>query len=113
MRRLPAATDGPPDQLAQPLFGYAFFQSLVMGRLVHRLRKKLFSKAARAYTFGVSALLLAALRLTKRWVGYGTSASDGMAEVWRLLIPTAGVFLAEQSASGRFDLPHRVESGSS
>ncbi len=61
-----AVTDGPPDHLAQILFGYALFQALVMVRLVPWLRQQPFSPAAWAYTFGVSALPLAALRLTER-----------------------------------------------
>lgn len=61
-----AVTDGPPDRLAQILFGYALFQALVMVRLVPWLRMQPFSPAAWAYTFGVSALPLASLRLTER-----------------------------------------------
>lgn len=61
-----SVTDGPPDRLAQILFGYALFQALVMVRLVPWLRMQPFSPAAWAYTFGVSALPLAALRLTER-----------------------------------------------
>ncbi|MHC2086487.1 dicarboxylate transporter/tellurite-resistance protein TehA [Methylobacterium sp. CM6244] len=61
-----AVTDGMPDRLAQILFGYALFQALVMVRLVPWLRMQPFSPAAWAYTFGVSALPLAALRLTER-----------------------------------------------
>jgi tellurite resistance protein len=61
-----AATDGPPYRLAQILFGYALFHALVMVRLVPWLRMQPFSPATWAYTFGVSALPLAALRLTER-----------------------------------------------
>lgn len=61
-----AVTDGPPDRLAQILFGYALLHALVMVRLVPWLRQQPFSPAAWAYTFGVSALPLAALRLTER-----------------------------------------------
>ena len=59
-------TDGPPDRLAQMLFGYALLQALVMLRLVPWLREQPFSPAAWAYTFGVSALPLAALRFVER-----------------------------------------------
>ncbi|WP_280952916.1 dicarboxylate transporter/tellurite-resistance protein TehA [Methylobacterium sp. B4] len=69
-----AVTDGPPDRLAQILFGYALLHALVMVRLVPWLRKQSFSPAAWAYTFGVSALPLAALRLTERGLD-GPSAS--------------------------------------
>ncbi|WP_449411793.1 SLAC1 family transporter [Methylobacterium komagatae] len=61
-----AVTEGPPDRLAQILFGYALLHALVMVRLVPWLRQQPFSPAAWAYTFGVSALPLAALRLTER-----------------------------------------------
>ncbi|WP_458437477.1 dicarboxylate transporter/tellurite-resistance protein TehA [Methylorubrum extorquens] len=69
-----AVTDGPPDRLAQILFGYALLHALVMVRLVPWLRQQPFSPAAWAYTFGVSALPLAALRLTERGLA-GPSAS--------------------------------------
>jgi tellurite resistance protein len=61
-----SVTDGPPDRLAQMLFGYALLQALVMLRLVPWLREQPFSPAAWAYTFGVSALPLAALRFVER-----------------------------------------------
>ncbi|SOR28733.1 Tellurite resistance protein TehA [Methylorubrum extorquens] len=69
-----AVTDGPPDRLAQILFGYALLHAMVMVRLVPWLRQQSFSPAAWAYTFGVSALPLAALRLTERGLA-GPSAS--------------------------------------
>lgn len=61
-----AVTDGLPDRLAQILFGYALLHALITMRLVPWLRQQPFSPAAWAYTFGVSALPLAALRLTER-----------------------------------------------
>ncbi|EIM26802.1 tellurite resistance protein-like permease [Microvirga lotononidis] len=60
-----AVTEGPPDRFVQMLFGYALLQALVMLRLVPWLRQP-FSPAAWAYTFGISALPLAALRLVER-----------------------------------------------
>jgi len=59
-------TSGPPDHLAHMLFGYALFQALVMLRLIPWLREQPFSLAAWAYSFGVSALPLAALRFVER-----------------------------------------------
>ncbi|WP_404286867.1 dicarboxylate transporter/tellurite-resistance protein TehA [Microvirga sp. RSM25] len=61
-----AVTAGPPDRFVQMLFGYALLQTLVMLRLVPWLRQQPFSPAAWAYTFGVSALPLAALRFVER-----------------------------------------------
>ena len=58
-----AVTDGPPDRFAQMLFGYALLQGAVMLRLIPWLREQAFSHRAWAYTFGVSAIPLAALRL--------------------------------------------------
>ncbi len=55
-------TDGLPDRLAFMLFGYALFQAMVMIRLIPWLREQPFSLSAWAYSFGVSALPLAALR---------------------------------------------------
>ncbi|WP_246776872.1 dicarboxylate transporter/tellurite-resistance protein TehA [Microvirga sp. VF16] len=61
-----AVTDGPPDRFVQMLLGYALLQTLVMLRLVPWLRQQPFSPAAWAYTFGVSALPLAAIRFVER-----------------------------------------------
>jgi tellurite resistance protein len=61
-----AVTDGPPDRFVQMLFGYALLQALVILHLVPWLREQTFSPAAWAYTFGVSALPLAALRFVER-----------------------------------------------
>ncbi|OYU50506.1 MAG: dicarboxylate transporter/tellurite-resistance protein TehA [Rhizobiales bacterium PAR1] len=61
-----AVTSGPPDRFVQMLFGYALLQALVMLRLVPWLREQPFTPAAWAYTFGVSALPLAALRFVER-----------------------------------------------
>lgn len=61
-----AVTNGPPDNLALMLFGYALFQALVMLRLIPWLREQPFSLSAWAYSFGVSALPLAAMRFVER-----------------------------------------------
>lgn len=61
-----ALTQGPPSQITQMLFGYALFQGLVLLRLAPWLREQHFSPAAWAYTFGVSALSLAAIRFSVR-----------------------------------------------
>lgn len=59
-------TDGPPDRFVQMLFGYALLQTLVMVRLVPWLREQPFTPAAWAYTFGISAMPIAALRFVER-----------------------------------------------
>jgi tellurite resistance protein len=61
-----SVTEGPADRFVQMLFGYALLQALVMLRLLPWLRQQPFSPAAWAYTFGVSALPLAALRFVER-----------------------------------------------
>ena len=48
------------------LFGYGCFLALVMVRLIPWLREQPFSPSAWGYTFGVSALPLAAMRLTEK-----------------------------------------------
>ena len=47
------------------LFGYALLQGLVMLRLVPWLRGQAFSHRSWAYTFGIAALPLAALRFVE------------------------------------------------
>lgn len=59
-------TQGAPDHLAQFLFGYAMLQALALVRIIPWLREQVFSPAAWAYTFGVSALPAAALRFVER-----------------------------------------------
>lgn len=82
-----AVSEGPPDRLAQILFGYALLHALTMVRLVPWLRKQPFSPAAWAYTFGVSALPLAALRLTERGLeGPGTSLAVPLFAAANLII---------------------------
>ena len=61
-----AVTSGAPDMLARIFFGYALFQALVMARLIPWLRQQPFSAAYWAYSFAISALPLAALRLVER-----------------------------------------------
>jgi tellurite resistance protein len=61
-----AITEGRPDFLAQGLFGYAVFQALVGASLAPWLLKQKFATGYWAYTFGLSALPLAALRLVER-----------------------------------------------
>lgn len=61
-----SVTAGPPDHLVHMLFGYALFQALVMTRLLPWLREQAFGAGYWAYSFGVSALPLAALRFIER-----------------------------------------------
>jgi tellurite resistance protein len=58
----------PADRFALGLFGYGCFLALVMARLVPWLRRQPFGPGAWGYSFGVSALPLAALRLVERGV---------------------------------------------
>ena len=51
------------------LFGYGCFQALVLARLAPWLHRQVFGPTAWAYTFGVSALPLAAMRLVERGAG--------------------------------------------
>lgn len=61
-----SVTAGPPDVMAQMLFGYALFQAAIMIRLVPWLRVQSFTAGYWAYTFAVSALPLAALRFIEK-----------------------------------------------
>lgn len=61
-----SVTDGPPGLAGQALFGYALLHAAVGLRLLPWLREQAFGPGYWAYTFGISALPLAALRLTER-----------------------------------------------
>jgi tellurite resistance protein len=60
------ALDAEHALLAQLLFGYALFQMLVLLRLTAWLRQQSFAMTSWAYTFGASALSVAALRFALR-----------------------------------------------
>lgn len=60
---------GPADRFALSLFGYGCFLALILLRLVPWLREQPFGPGAWAYTFGVSALPLAALKLLEQGAG--------------------------------------------
>ena len=62
-------TPGTADHFALGLFGYGCFLALVLLRLVPWLRRQPFGPGAWAYTFGVSALPLAALKLVEHGAG--------------------------------------------
>lgn len=59
-------TSGTPNLFAQMLFGYGLLQALVTLRLVPWLRQQPFALGTWAYTFGLSALSLGALRFILR-----------------------------------------------
>lgn len=61
-----ALTSGAPDIFAHALFGHACFLSLIMLRLLPWLMKQPFSIGYWAYSFGVTAMPLAALRFVER-----------------------------------------------
>lgn len=67
-------TQGTPDLFAQMLFGYALLQALVTLRLVPFLRVQRFALGTWAYTFGLSALSLGAIR-------FGLRGQSGAIEV--------------------------------
>lgn len=60
---------GAANHIALLLFGYGLFLALVMLRLLPWLREQGFGSGAWAYTFGVSALPLAAMRLVEQGAG--------------------------------------------
>jgi tellurite resistance protein len=61
-----AMTEGTPDLFSQMLFGYAMLQAFVTLRIVPWLREQSFALGAWAYTFGISALSLSAIRFGLR-----------------------------------------------
>lgn len=61
-----SVSDGPPGVAAQAIFGYALLHAAVGLRLLSWLREQPFGASYWAYTFGLSALPLAALRLAER-----------------------------------------------
>lgn len=61
--------NGATNHVALLLFGYGVFLALVMLRLLPWLREQGFGLGAWSYTFGVSALPLAALRLVEQGAG--------------------------------------------
>jgi tellurite resistance protein len=58
--------DGPPDLAAHLLFGYALLQALLLLRLLPWIRQQPFAASYWAFSFGVAALPLGALRMLER-----------------------------------------------
>ncbi|MBW4518591.1 MAG: dicarboxylate transporter/tellurite-resistance protein TehA [Scytolyngbya sp. HA4215-MV1] len=59
-------TQGQPDTFAQILFGYGLLQALILLRLTPWLFQQPFAASYWAFTFGVAALALSALRFVER-----------------------------------------------
>jgi tellurite resistance protein len=57
---------GPPDLAAHLLFGYALLQALLLLRLLPWIRQQPFAASYWAFSFGVAALPLGALRMLER-----------------------------------------------
>lgn len=62
-------TSGPPDLVAQALFGYGVLQALLLIRLLPWILQQPFSAPYWAFTFGIAALAQAALRFAERGGG--------------------------------------------
>jgi tellurite resistance protein len=69
-------TSGQPDTFAQILFGYGLLQALILLRLMPWLFQQPFAASYWAFTFGIAALALSALRLVERGM---TGAMEGLA----------------------------------
>ena len=61
-----SVTSGPPDLVVQAMVGYGLLQALLLIRLWRWIRKQPFSPSYWAFTFGVSALALAVMRMVER-----------------------------------------------
>jgi tellurite resistance protein len=69
-------TSGYPDTFAHILFGYGMLQALILLRLMSWLFQQPFAASYWAFTFGIAALALSALRLVERGT---TGAMEGLA----------------------------------
>jgi tellurite resistance protein len=69
-------TSGQPDTFAQILFGYGLLQALILLRLMPWLFQQTFAASYWAFTFGIAALALSALRFVERGM---TGAMEGLA----------------------------------
>jgi tellurite resistance protein len=69
-------TSGQPDTFAQILFGYGLLQALILLRLMPWLFQQPFAASYWAFTFGIAALALSALRFVERGM---TGAMEGLA----------------------------------
>lgn len=61
-----SVTTGAPDMLAHAMFGYAILQVLIIGRQLPWIMQQPFAGSYWAFTFGLTALSAAALRMTAR-----------------------------------------------
>jgi tellurite resistance protein len=67
-------TQGPPDLIVKGLLGYAFFQSLVLSRLIPWIAKQPFAGSYWAFSFGIVAFASSAILFIERG-GTGPIAS--------------------------------------
>jgi tellurite resistance protein len=81
-------TQAAPDLLAQGLIGYGVLHMLVASRLIPWLRQQSFGPGFWAYSFGISALPLAALRCVER------GQAGAIAELAPVLFALANLFIA-------------------
>lgn len=61
-----AVTSGPPDLVAHALIGYGLFQALILLRLLPWILRQKFAASYWAFSFGLTALATAPLRLIER-----------------------------------------------
>jgi tellurite resistance protein len=79
---------GSPDLFAQALLGYGLLQALILLRLAPWIRQQPFGAGYWAFSFGVTALPLAALRMLEH------GATGAVAELALPLFALANVFIA-------------------
>ena len=72
-----ALSSGPPGPFASGLLGYGLLRALILMRLLPWIARQPFAPGHWAFTFGVTALALAALRLLER--GLNTSGFVALA----------------------------------
>jgi hypothetical protein len=94
-------TTGGPDRLAFALLGYGLLQGIVLVRLALRLRAQRFAPSYWAFTFGVTALALAPLRMTARGADDLGSLALGLFLVANLVVGSIAVGTVVLAVRGR------------
>ena len=98
-------TTGAPDRLAFALLGYGLLQGLVLVRIAPRLRAQRFAPSYWAFTFGVTALALAPLRMTARGTSDLGWLAVGLFVVANLVVGAIAVGTVMLALRGRLLLP--------
>jgi len=104
-------TGGAPDRFALALLGYGLLQALVLVRLLPRLRAQPFAPSYWAFSFGVTALATAPIRMAARGADDLRWLAGGLFAVANVVVVGIAVGTVALAIGGRLLPPAHLLSG--